>query len=1069
MNSFNFAFIQALEKATDAGKAAGAEVAPKAAEAAEAAGGSVYGKLLFVVAVLILPFVLGHLLASVLKLKDDGMRFSTCLFALFASVAPFVWHGVQGTDFNNIIRRGIDLAGGTNMVFQVDQDQTEKDITNQAMDQMVAAVSRRINKSGTEEVTVRQVGSDRIEVIVPGADPGLVADLKARMVRLGSLEFGLVANSADHASLIAKANDLPNSITELREGGEIVAVWRRLGEKSDGTPKTISPGDHARRTVSTEQGEQVDEILIVRAKENNRITGKYLTRANSTADQAGRPAVGFNFDRTGAWLFEKLTRANRPRADGSRRFLAILLDNKVHSAPSINSIISDQGIIEGDFSLSEVRELTSVLNAGALELPLKPDPINEMTIDPLLGADVQEKGMRAIAIASIAVVIFMLLYYRFAGFVAVICLAMNLLLVLGCMVAIQATFTLPGIAGLVLTIGMAVDANVLIFERIREETARGSSLRMAIQNGFGRAFTTIVDANVTTLITAAILFMIGTDQVKGFAVTLIIGILMSMFTALYFGRLLFDLFERKRWITKLSMSSIVGTTNLDFIGKRGLAAVASAALIAVGMGAFITRGTDNYDIDFTGGTMVTMRFEEPHSIDEVRTALTANGPNGNPWFTEDITIEGLSVAGAEGEDAGSYFRLRTRDRDETASKGIKDVLAKMAQDAGGNIDDLAGNPELVAKIDVAKYATETLDAQRLTDVLSSVKKGRIEDRVNDAVTAAGGMNLIHITMDHDTPAQIPSAADGEENADPTAGGLKTDMAFSSEISSVTIMDNFMAALERVAPGEYSEVASLLQVEGSEGSGIDAAENSVKKFSKATLTTYPQLDEQDVSSALASMKEAMATKPHFDEVNSFASSVAGEMKTSALIAIIVSLIAIIGYIWFRFQQITFGLAAVAALVHDVLVVLGVVALASYLSGNSFGELLLLNDFKINLPMIAAFLTIVGYSLNDTIVVFDRIREVRGKNPALTTEMVNRSLNQTLSRTLLTSVTTFIVVAILYAIGGEGIHGFAFCLVIGVIVGTYSSIFVASPVLVWLMNRTQSPASSTSSSREKVATT
>jgi SecD/SecF fusion protein len=1064
MNSFNFAFIQALETATDAGKAAGAEVATKAAEATEAAdaaaGGSVTGKLLFVVAVLILPFVLGHLLASVLKLKDDGMRFSTCLFALFASLAPFLWHGMQGTDFNNIIRRGIDLAGGTNMVFQVDQDQTEKDITNQAMDQMVAAVSRRINKSGTEEVTVRQVGSDRIEVIVPGADPGLVADLKARMVKLGSLEFGLVANSADHASLIARARELPDSVTELREGGEIVAVWRRLGRKSDGTVKTISPGDHERRTVTTEQGEKEDEILIVRAKENNRITGKYLTRANSTADQAGRPAVGFNFDRLGAFLFEKLTRTNRPRADGSRRFLAILLDNKVHSAPSINSIISDQGIIEGDFSLSEVRELTSVLNAGALELPLKPDPINEMTIDPLLGADVQEKGMRAIAIASIAVVVFMLFYYRFAGFVAVLCLALNLLLVLGCMVAIQATFTLPGIAGLVLTIGMAVDANVLIFERIREETARGSSLRMAIQNGFGRAFTTIVDANVTTLITAAILFMIGTDQVKGFAVTLIIGILMSMFTALYFGRLLFDLAERKRWITKLGMSSIVGTTNLDFIGKRGVAAVFSAALIAVGMGAFITRGTDNYDIDFTGGTMVTMRFEEAHIIDEVRAALTANDPKGNPWFTEDITIEGLSIVGAEGEEGGSYFRLRTRDRDETASEGINKVLTAMAADLDSSLDDLNGNPALVDKIDVTKYVTDTLDKQRLTDVLSSVKKGRIEERVNAAITAAGGMNLIRITMDHDTPAQIPGSIEDEGNVDPTAGGLKTDMAFSSEISSVTIMDNFMAALERVAPGVYSDVGSLLAVDGTDGSGMTAAENTVRKFSKATLTTYPQINEEDVVSALASMKEAMATKPHFDEVNSFASSVAGEMKTSALIAIIVSLIAIVGYIWFRFQQITFGLAAVAALVHDVLVALGVVALASYLSGNGFGKLLLLNDFKINLPMIAAFLTIVGYSLNDTIVVFDRIREVRGKNPALTTEMVNRSLNQTLSRTLLTSVTTFIVVAILYAIGGEGIHGFAFCLVIGVIVGTYSSIFVASPVLVWLMNRTEAGAAKAS---------
>lgn len=1029
MNTFQFAFIQTLE---NAGKEAAAEVATKAADAAkaaEASSGGVAMKLFFVLAVIILPFVLGHLLASVLKLKDDGMRISTCLFALFASVAPFIWHGFQGTDFNDIVRRGIDLAGGTNMVFQIDKNQTEKEVTSQAMDQMVAAVSRRSNLSGTEEITVRQVGSDRIEVIVPGADPGAVADLKKKMVKLGSLEFGLLANYTDHADIIGEALKLPEQEKFYRVGGRTVAVWRGLGQ-SNGEFKDIGGGrDEATREVAgATEGETEKEYLVIQAKEQKRITGKYLNRAYGTVDGSGRPAVGFVFDATGSYLFGKMTRENRPRADGSNRRLAILLDNRIHSAPSIDEPIDGNGIIRGDFTQAEIRELTSVLNAGALELPMKPDPINEVTISPLLGADVQEKGMRAIAVASIAVVIFMLFYYRFAGFVAVLCLALNLLLVLGCMVAIQATFTLPGIAGLVLTIGMAVDANVLIFERIREEQNRGSSLRMAIQNGFGRAFTTIVDANVTTLITAAILFMIGTDQVKGFAVTLIIGILMSMFTALYFGRLIFDLFERKRWIKKLSMSSIVGETKWDFVGKRAVAAVFSVIVIAVGLGAFISRGSDNYDIDFTGGTMVTFQSVNPHTIGEVRDALTKEGADGTAFFTPDITVEGLSIAkaGEEVGDKNNYFRLRTRDRDETAV------------DATGN----AIEPETGK---------------------------RIQDRLNSALTAAG-IDLLRITMEHDTPALIQPPEGEDAPVDPKVGGFTTPLSFSSEISTITILDNFSAALERVAPKTYTEKDSLIVVEGTEGSGVSAAKNSVRKFSKATLTTYPQISEADLKDALASMQDAMKTQPHFDEVNSFASSVAGEMKQSALVAIIVSLIAIVAYIWFRFQRITFGLAAVAALVHDVLVVLGMVALCSYVSGSSIGELLLLNDFKINLPMIAAFLTIVGYSLNDTIVVFDRIREVRGKNPALTPEMVNRSLNQTLSRTLLTSVTTFIVVAILYAIGGAGIHGFAFCLVLGVIVGTYSSIFVASPVLLWLMNREQRGAEqSVAESRQKVAAT
>ena len=205
-----------------------------------------------------------------------------------------------------------------------------------------------------------------------------------------------------------------------------------------------------------------------------------------------------------------------------------------------------------------------------------------------------------------------------------------------------------------------------------------------------------------------------------------------------------------------------------------------------------------------------------------------------------------------------------------------------------------------------------------------------------------------------------------------------------------------------------------------------------------------------------MRDSMASTPMFEEVSKFSTAVGGEMQQQAILAMVISLAAIIAYIWFRFQRITFGFAAVAALVHDVLIVLGVMALASMLSNNPVGSLLMLYDFKINLPMIAAFLTIVGYSLNDTIVIFDRIREVRGKNPALTEDMINRSLNQTLARTVLTSLTTFFVVAILYAFGGEGIHGFAFCLLIGVIVGTYSSIFVASPVLLWLMNRSESAA-------------
>ncbi|MCL4127299.1 UNVERIFIED_CONTAM: hypothetical protein GTU68_027657 [Idotea baltica] len=248
----------------------------------------------------------------------------------------------------------------------------------------------------------------------------------------------------------------------------------------------------------------------------------------------------------------------------------------------------------------------------------------------------------------------------------------------------------------------------------------------------------------------------------------------------------------------------------------------------------------------------------------------------------------------------------------------------------------------------------------------------------------------------------------------------------------------MVTFQLTEPSDTATVEGVLAsiFKGASKSDKDGDDQQVLKFDAVTVRATSEVDADDFSAALAAMQEKLATSPLFDEVNTFQSAVASEMKRSAILAIIISLIAIVAYVWFRFQRITFGLAAVVALVHDVLIVLGVMALAS---------------MRINLPMVAAFLTIVGYSLNDTIVVFDRIREVRGKNPDLTDAIVNTSLNQTLSRTLLTSLTTFLVVAILYAIGGEGIHGFAFCLTMGVIVGTYSSIYVASPVLIWLMNR------------------
>ncbi len=971
---------------------------PLAAEEAST-GLSIWVSALIALAVVVLPFVFGQGLARALKLKDFSLRIGFVFFAITLCLWPFVSRKIDGGSWKDAIPLGIDLAGGTNMVFAVDQELTaemEKDVDPQVMDRMVGAIIERINPSGTEEVTVRRVGPDRLEVIVPGADSEKVERIKRQITNLGELEFAILANTHDHQPLIELAKSQGGN--EIRDAeGRILAKWIPSAVDADGVPKEDSRHDDVAMRPENRTAEEIPEFLVVFDPDpSRRITGDLLNRAYPTMSEGGL-VVGFDFNTKGGHRFRQLTTKYQPRQGaGYKTRLAVILNHQIQSAPTINAVIGAQGVIQGRFSQDEIDELVNVLNAGALDVPLHREPVTEFTVSPLLGIDVQEKGIWAIVVAAVAVLVFMLAYYWKAGLVADICLLINVILVLGTMALIDATFTLPGLAGLVLTIGMAVDANVLIFERMREEQAKGSSLRMSIQNGFSRALSTIVDANVTTLITAVVLYMIGTDQVRGFAVTLFIGIVMSMFTALFVGRLIFDIMERKRWITSLKMGSLIGATNWNFIGKSTLAALCSAAIIVVGMGSFFARGADNLDIDFRGGSMVTFRFVDQPTVDEVRTALEGK-------FGSSITLEQLQVDREDGESA-TLFRLRTTEQD---SEKVAHLINHAFADSGH------------------KLVRQQLVVGEVTPLIAAADNSPADD--------PGGADV------------TPAAA-----ADPFTGGHEVQLTFGEQLNALTVLEVLSEAVSTITTADggpkYDDPSGLLQA-----INLDASGSQTEAGKTFLVKASPVIPLSELRTALTSMTEDLTARPNFEEINNFDSAVAGETQVDAMMALFFSLLAIIAYLWFRFQRVTFGLAAVAAVVHDVLVVLGIVAIASYLSGNPIGNFLALNDFKINLPMIAAFLTIVGYSLNDTIVVFDRIREVRGKNPALTADMVNASLNQTLSRTVLTSLTTLIVVLILYALGGEGIHGFAFCLVIGVIVGTYSTIYIASPVLLWLMNR------------------
>ncbi|MDA1165006.1 MAG: protein translocase subunit SecD [Planctomycetota bacterium] len=972
-----------------------------AVDAAVAPVAATSGWLIFwlIFAVIFLPYILGSIIAKTFRLKEFSSRMGTVIFCVSLAIVPMCFQLAQGKSLGDCFRLGIDLAGGTNLVYRVDLDKADdsgKDI-DRSLDNMVGAIARRINPSGTEEVTVRRVGSDRIEIIIPGADQAYVDEMKDRITRLGTLRFEILAtpNNAEHRAFIKRANELAEDVNPVTENGRTVARWVDVApnETVGRGGNDLLPSVH--RTRKGKDDVEIEQVLVVVSSEEREVTGEFLVRAQEQMDQSGQLVVGFRFDQTGANRFLDMTSAHKPLKDGKRYRLAILLDDKIQSAPSLNEAIGAQGQISGNFTRAEIRSLTSILNAGALDVPLITDPISEFTISPLLGVDIRNKGIFAIELSCVVVIGFMAIYYLKAGLIAVLCLLLNILLIMGTMIFVQGTFTLPGLAGLVLTIGMAVDANVLIFERIREELSRGASVRMAIHNGFDKAFTAIIDSNLTTLIVAIVLFMIGTDQVKGFAVTLFIGIVMSMFSALYFGRMVFEILEQKRVLKKLPMMSLVKSPNLDFIGKRKLAMSCSAVVIAVGLAAFASRGVDNLDIDFRGGTMVTFEFQQAQKLSDFRSNLETE-------FDSSITVERLTLEDETQEaDSGRRWRLRTTiEEAATVEAGVAKALGQM-----GLRKVTVSNSELI-----------------------------------EIATATTG------TGDDATP---------EKSA--YEGGLETTLEFSDEITITAVARNLRAAISGLPNGSsYTNPEDLFRMTGVKGSGVVSKEGQVRKFSEVKLEVSKDLKGEDLKAALTAMQDGMNNSPLFEEVSKFAKSVGGEMQNQAITAMMISLGAIVIYVWFRFQRVTFGIAAVAALVHDVLVVLGVVALASLMSGNAIGSLFDLYDFKINLPMIAAFLTIVGYSLNDTIVVFDRVREVRGKNPNLTPEMINTSLNQTLSRTLLTSLTTFFVVAILYLFGGEGIHGFAFCLLVGVIVGTYSSIYVASPVLLWLMNREEKTA-------------
>ncbi|HEX3871780.1 MAG TPA: protein translocase subunit SecD [Pirellulales bacterium] len=1023
------------------------------------------------IALIVGSFALGHWISRSVRLPDHSTRFGLVIFSVAASTVITVMGWPP--------RLGIDLRGGVILIYDIDQGQLhegQQHVDALTLDKLVAAVTKRVNPGGIREVTVRPYGVNQIEIIIPeprdavregeGTQSSEELDrIKKVISTSGALEFRIVADrrNPNDASVIDKAtapdaDPNKNDVVEAGADGkpEVVAKWVPL-DRTENAAQYTRDANYATRLDKRGQV----QVLVMMDPYN--VTGEYLRNASSGFDQAGKPAVKFSFDSRGSTLFGELTTANLPQGDFHRQ-LAIILDGRLVTAPRINSAIFDSGEITGSFTQEETNVLAAVLTAGQLPAALRHEPTSSMVIGPTLGADTIAKGVRSMLIATGVVVVFMLVYYRFAGFVANFAVILNVILTVAVMVLVKAAFTLSGLAGLALTVGMAVDANVLIYERMREELARGATLRMAIRNGFERATTTIIDANVTTLISAIVLYVIGTDQVKGFAVTLTLGILLNLFTAIIVSRAIFDIAEKQRWITKLRMMQILSGTNYDFIGKRRVAIALSLIVIGIGMVGVWARGKGLLDIDFTGGVSVETLFDRSHPQDiaVVRTKLEEHAAD-----LPDLTVQDVHITE---EPPGVRFLVITSESDENKVESelqqiFKGELAynhlKVADVAAIGTETKPGaepstKPEGAAKPETKEGAAlQTIGENELALAFQDDPAGKApSDASKDASdTKPPADEKPEAAKPEDEKPETP-AADAEKPApkDPFVGGTSAKLTLDQPLSYDTLEQMF----------EKAKAADKLDA----AVGLSNAE-----YEPGMERAFRQWDikfagsKQDLDRLTKNVEEQLAGAPYFPSSNKIGAAVARNTQEQAIIALLASIILIMVYVWFRFTQVMFGLSVIVALVHDVLVTLGALAVSYWLA--PYLGAVGVEPFKINLPIIAAFLTIIGYSLNDTIVIFDRIREIRGKSPDITAELVNRSVNETLSRTLLTSLTVFLVVVILYAFGGQGIHGFAFALVVGTISGTYSTIYIATPVLIWLNKSQRRNVAASSNSRSTAA--
>jgi len=713
------------------------------------------------------------------------------------------------------LQLGLDLKGGVAFTLEAANTPETANIgeveRKEKLSKAIEIIGERINGLGVAEPLIRAVGSNRIEVQLPGVNTKDNPEVVSSVQKPARLDFRLVYPFGTPAML-----------------GETPAGYEVLTLEQDVRGQTVTEDVYVKRLPA--------------------MTGEGVSDAYPVMDEFGRFKINLRFDDAGAKRFADVTReiaeysrqlVQQTGNPNARARLAIVLDGKLYSAPGVEKEISGGSAeISGSFSQREAFELSNVLN-NPLDLPLQ---IKEQyEVGPSLAADSVSSGKLAFIIGTALTAVFIMFFYTTGGLLAVFAMILNVVIILGVMASIGATLSMPGIAGIVLTIGMSVDSNILIFERMREELRLGKSLPSALEAGFEKAFSAILDGNLTTLITAGIMIALGTGPVKGFGVTLAIGIFSTMFAALVISRLFLNLAIYGGFVKKMRMFSVLENTNYDFLKHARPAFIVSWSIVLIGVGVVAFKGKAIYGIDFSGGDQVALSFEKKLDLSEVR-----------------------KVAG---------------------SKGVQDLGLAYTKQIGSDVEVL----RLTTPFDQAKVLVQAL-----------------------------------------------------QSAHPEAG--------------LTLVSE-----SRIGP-----------------------------------------------------------------------SVGDEIKSNAAWAIFWSLVLILVYVAFRFE-IGYGIGAVISTLHDVVMTIGVFVLL----GGQF-----------NASMVAAILLIVGYSINDTIVVFDRIREELTLNPTTSLRtVINRSLNLTLSRTIITGGTTFLTAIVLATVAGGEVRDLAITLIIGVITGTFSSLFIASPIFFW----------------------